>query len=80
MGFHKAEEKVYAVEFMTYTNCMRDAVYCEENSTYLSIDRTNAPLLVKESDLPKYQKYGGGFKNLHYVGSMVIEGEGDGEL
>lgn len=72
MGFHKAEEKVYAVEFMTYTNCMRDAVHCEENSTYLSIDKPNSPLLVLESKLDKYRKYGGGFKSITYVGSMII--------
>jgi len=68
----KAEEKVYAVEFMQYTTVMKDTVHCEKNDTYLDIDSCHSPLLVKESDLDKYKKYGGGFKDIHYVGSMVL--------
>ena len=68
-------EKVYEVEFMQYTNCMNDTVSDEEKELgkgkYLRVGRE--PFLVKESDLPKYQKYGCGFRIVKFVGNMECE-------
>lgn len=67
-------EKVYEVEFMQYTNCMNDTVSDGEKelgkSQYLSVGRE--PFLIKESDLLKYQKYGGGFRIVKFVGNIEI--------
>ena len=67
-------EKVYEVEFMKYTNCMNDTVSDNNGELgkgrYLDIGRE--PFLVKESDLLKYEKFGGGFRNIRFVGNMEI--------
>ena len=67
-------EKVYEVEFMQYTNCMRDTVCDEEKELgkgqYLHVGKE--PFLIKESDFPKYQKYGGGFRIVRFVGNIEV--------
>lgn len=65
-------EKVYEVEFMQYTNCMNDTV-CDNNEElgkrkYLIVGKE--PFLIKESDFPKYQKFGGGFRIVRFVGNI----------
>lgn len=67
-------EKVYEVEFMQYTNCMKDTV-CDNTQElgkgqYLDVDKE--PFLIKESDFPKYQKYGGGFRIVKFVGNIEV--------
>lgn len=68
----KRMEKVYSVEFMNYTNCMKDTVSngVEEikDIKYLKIGKE--PFLVAESDLDKYREYGGGFRSITFVGNM----------
>lgn len=70
------EEKVYIVEFNTYTNCMYDTVsdgnYEDLSKTeYLSIPLGG--LLVRESELTKYSKFGNGYKSIKLVGSMYFK-------
>lgn len=67
-------EKVYEVEFMQYTNCMNDTVSDGEKEigkvTYIHVGRE--PFLIKESDFPKYQKFGGGFRIVRFVGNIEV--------
>lgn len=63
-------EKIYAVEFMNYTNYSHDTVCDESTGIYLGV--TKNPFLVRESDLPKYQKYGEGYREIKYVGNMEV--------
>ena len=68
-------EKVYEVEFMRYTNCMKDTVSDGEKELgkgkYLHVGRE--PFLIKESDFPKYMKYGGGFRIVRFVGNIETQ-------
>lgn len=68
-------EKVYEVEFMRYTNCMEDTVSNGETEIGKAkyIDVGKEPFLIKESDFPKYQKYGGGFRIVKFVGNIETE-------
>lgn len=67
-------EKVYAVEFMEYTNCMRDTVSDGNKdlgqARYINIGKE--PFLIRESELDKYRIYGGGFRSIEFVGNIVI--------
>lgn len=67
-------EKVYEVEFMQYTNCMRDTVCDEEKELGKGqcLHVGKEPFLIKESDFPKYQKYGGGFRIVRFVGNIEV--------
>lgn len=67
-------EKVYEVEFMEYTNCMRDTV-CNKykeigDMKYITVGKE--PFLVRESELEKYMAWGGGFRIIRFVGNIVI--------
>ena len=67
-------EKVYAVKFMEYTNCMRDTVSNSAENIgemkYINIGKE--PFLVKDSELEKYMVYGNGFRSIEFVGNIVI--------
>lgn len=67
-------EKVYEVEFMTYTNCMKDTVsnMKKEIGDMRYIDVGKEPFLVRESELEKYMAYGNGFRIIRFVGNIVI--------
>lgn len=73
----KRFEKVYSAEFRNYTNFLKDTVSDYEETEdaaktkYLSVG--TEPFLIKESDIPKYQKFGGGYRNLSFVGNMEVE-------
>ena len=65
-------EKVYEVEFMQYTNCMRDTV-CDDSKNlgdqkYINVGKE--AFLIKESDFEKYRRYGNGFRVVKFVGNM----------
>jgi hypothetical protein len=53
---------------------MNDTVSDDEKELgkgkYLSVGRE--PFLIKESDFPKYQKYGGGFRIVKFVGNIEV--------
>ena len=69
-------EKIYSVEFMTYTDCLKDTVsdWDGKSSSIKDIKylKVPEPFLVKESDLDKYRTYGGGYRNTKFVGYMEV--------
>lgn len=60
-------EKVYKVKFMRY-DYLGDSVYDDEDKRLYVGDDT---LIIKESDLAKYIKYGDGFRTVEFVGNML---------
>lgn len=60
-------EKVYKVRFMKY-NYLGDSVYNNDDKLLYVGDDT---LIIKESDLAKYIKYGNGFRTVEFVGNML---------
>lgn len=69
--------KVYAVDFIQYTNCMCDTVWNEETDEYLDVGK--GTFLIFEEDIDKYRKFGRGIKTLTYVGDMLLEEETDND-
>lgn len=67
-------EKVYEVEFMEYTNYMRDTIWNihKENGDMEYIRVGQEPFLVRESELEKYMAWGGGFRIIKFVGNIII--------
>lgn len=66
-------EKIYEIEFMEYTNCMKDTVWSNniQDCKYLNIGKE--PFLIKESEFEKYRKYGKGFRVIRFVGNMILD-------
>ena len=70
-------EKVYLVEFMSYTNCLKDTVSDWDGKgdpllkdiKYLDVGHN---FLVRESELEKYRKFGQGYRSIKYVGELII--------
>ena len=63
-------EKVYLVEFMRYTNPLKDAVSDSEHKNYITLGKE--PFLIRESDFAYYGKFGGGFRIIKFVGNIEI--------
>lgn len=63
-------EKVYQVEFMQYTNSMRDTIWNEETDHYIDVGKE--PFLIKESELDNYKDYGNGFRIIKFVGNIGV--------
>ena len=64
-------EKIYEVEFMEYTNSMRNTVSdgAELGKTaYVHVGKE--PFLIKESEFDKYIRFGKGFRIVKFVGNM----------
>lgn len=67
-------QKVYRVEFMEYTNNMRDTV--SANGLYIPKDGLaylklgDEPFLATEDQLPYLKHFGEGFRSLRFVGYM----------
>lgn len=70
-------EKVYLAKFMNYTNCMNDTVSNGDKdiSKREYIEVGCEPFLIRESELSKYSKYGGGYRELIVAGNMLVEDE-----
>ena len=72
------KEKVYHVEFMEYTNAVKDTVakYTDvPNSTIPHVEYLDVgvePFLIKESDIEKYKEFGKGYKSLIFVGYIEV--------
>lgn len=66
-------EKVYKVRFMKYTNCFEDTVSDGNEDIgkrkYLKVGID--PVIIRESDLPKYMKYGNGFRSIEFIGNLL---------
>ena len=71
------KEKVFSVDFMYYTDILETTVRTEPEEkngvkNYADCEYLEVKdLLVRESDLDKYKKYGGGFRNIHFVGYLM---------
>lgn len=73
-------EKIYAVEFMEYTDVLNTTVSNATNDVQAFSDLANIeyitighePFLVPERYLDIYRKYGKGFRSIHFVGNMEI--------
>ena len=70
-------EKVYKVTYMLYTNAMRDTVsdwdgkgHSLADCEYLDVGKE--PFLLRESQLEQYRKFGGGYRNIEFVGQIPI--------
>lgn len=70
-------EKVYKVTYMLYTNVMRDTVsdwdgkgHSLADCEYLNVGKE--PFLLRESQLEYYRKFGGGYRNIEFVGQIPI--------
>ena len=66
-------EKIYAVEFMEYTNWEKVCVSSNPgqiDAEYLDFGKETC--LVRESDLPIFQKYGHGFRSITCVGVLYV--------
>lgn len=63
-------ERIYAVEFMKYTNSSRDTVSNGKARDVSYIHTGKESFLVKESDLETYRNYGDGFRSIQFVGNM----------
>ena len=72
-------EKVYSVEFMEYTNAMKDTVsdwdgsFSTRDKEHDYLETGREPFLVRESEFEKYSKYGRGFRHAAFVGRIVVE-------
>ena len=68
------KEKVYSVEFMTYTNCMRDTVSDGNKNIGETecLDLGKENFLIRESELDFYKNFGNGFRKLTFVGYIRI--------
>lgn len=68
-------KKVYEVEFMEYTNCLRNTVRSNSDDLkdikYMTVG--TEPFLVMEDHLDYYREFGGGFRSIRFVGNMVGE-------
>lgn len=66
-------EKVYKVEFMQYTNCLMNTVSDGNDDIgerkYLKVGTD--PVIIRESDLLKYMKYGNGFRSVEFIGNLL---------
>jgi len=59
---------IYEIEFMRYTNGMRNSVWNEESNKYLSVNKEG--FVAKESDLEYLRGFGGGFRRLKFIGEL----------
>ena len=62
----KVMDKLYAVTFIKYTNYCKNCV-SDEDGNYIDIPE-DGPFLIREKDIEKYMKFGGGFESLKFVG------------
>lgn len=62
-------KKVYSISFISYTNCLKNTVsHNTRDMTYLHIPD---PCLIFEDDIEKYMEYGGGIKDMIFVGYIL---------
>lgn len=74
-------EKIYAVRFRQYTNCLQDTVSNTKSDDHLMEDLKDTkylnvgkdPFLIRESEFEKYKEFGDGFESLTYVGQLCEE-------
>jgi len=60
--------KIYEIEFMDYTNGLRNCVHSEKFNKYIDTDKQG--FVAKESDLDYLKEFGNGFRTLRFIGTM----------
>ena len=64
--------KLYKVEFLKYTNCLKDTVrHNEKDMCFLDVGRDG--FIITEDEFDDYRHYGGGFKSTEFVGNMMFD-------
>ena len=75
--------KIYSATFISYTNSSKDTVSDWDGEGYPKIGETSYlsvgqdAVLIREEDLQKYQKYGQGYRDLHFVGYLLEDDDVD---
>ena len=69
-------KKIYSVTFCQYTNCMNDTVRRNSDDKFCMdfIHTGRDPFLIPEDKIDYYMGYGGGIKDMNFVGCMEDEG------
>ena len=69
--FYNKMIKLYRIEFMQYDNYCYDAVSTSEKKDYDTISLSEPKyLIIKESDIEYYKRFGGGIKSMDFIGYM----------
>jgi hypothetical protein len=68
-------EKLYKVTFIEYTNYSRDTVCCYNDDESSTLYADAEDLIIKESDLKYWTKFGKGLEKLDFVGNLRIINE-----
>lgn len=63
--------KIYKVEFLEFTNCLRDTVTDSKNERYFEIPKSG--FVIREDDIEYFKNIGGGFKRIECVGELVLK-------
>lgn len=64
-------KKIYAITFLKYTDYAKTAV-SDNNGHYVHIPSTGY-LLIFENEIPYYQQYGGGLKDIIFIGYLDLK-------
>lgn len=59
---------VYEIEFMEYTNAMRNTVHSKKHKKYIDVNREG--FIARESDLDYLKEFGKGFRKLRFLGEL----------
>lgn len=62
---------IYKIDFLQYTNGLRDTIYSEKYDKYLSVNREG--FVARESDLDYLKEFGKGFRELRFIGTLFNE-------
>ena len=69
--FYNKMIKLYRIEFMRYNNYCYDAVSTSEEKDHDTISLSEPKyLIIKESDIEYYKRFGNGIKSMQFVGYM----------
>lgn len=62
--------KMYSVEFMSYTNCIKDTVsHNGKDMAYMHVNnRDHEPFIISEFQIPEMMNWGGGIRTLKFIG------------
>lgn len=78
------KEKVYEVTFVDYADEWKGSVRSDVPDEkggfpYLEVPMPGRPFLVKESDLERFRRFGGGYESVRLAGAMYFPDPGEGE-
>ena len=61
-------KKIYSIDFIKYTNNLYNTVTDNNHEHYIEVGKD--PFLICEDEIEYYMKFGGGIKNMIFVGYM----------